>query len=769
MKKAKRTSSASGSDQMKNILKQLFYKIAEYKRYCRRSGAGFGTPFKETQNLTPAHSRHTGTSSGASLSKSGYHSHWFKGSEIQREEKVILEDEIEELKLRLERCDEMTFLKAFQLIDTLNINFIDFTSIERFMKEDWGFKKRHIRAVISYLDQTGNEKVTFNEFIISLTPTTRAPRVEDIPEIISYSPRKAALEDSLPPKFNESYTTKKKSLKLKSKTRSSKVFPLRNNKTHRIFHTNLNTSKNSRTKSKSKLSSKCSKCSNTTWLKMSKIIKKNTIKAKPKTSHSKLKKKAKPLKPKDKTLILRRLKEKEQTNLAKVQERRRQCQAKLEEQNETVRKKIFRGSECEEEIGEQRRMRGRGREGLKEDERIGNREEKDVERLDISPLRHKSFDRVKTTKNVTFQDQSPEYNLPKQMLSGKKIDRPPLPNSSKNIRMEDRIRNSQELRHKASYKPASYIKPFSKLRSEVSPAYHTSAHYSRRISPLRPAPSHLPDRPLINSNTYSGKNSHRESYSTHKASDRSFKIQHEESKASPKHNKDLVTILNVLKDQISFENNIERARIRLAYTSDFNLMDAFRIFDIDGQGTIQPSDLLKGLENLGIISNANLPTILDKDSVFLFMMRYDNDHDGRMKYSDFCDAFTPKELKLSAEIHSRPPYNIYSEGDPSKYFSPETRALLRQAFRVHFESELKTEKIRQSLMLNVNEAFKLLDSDLDGYISKKELAQAFETNQIFLNQQDIDFIMDRYDQNKDSRISFKEFTDELTQRITIHY
>lgn len=128
-------------------------------------------------------------------------------------------------------------------------------------------------------------------------------------------------------------------------------------------------------------------------------------------------------------------------------------------------------------------------------------------------------------------------------------------------------------------------------------------------------------------------------------------------------------------------------------------------------------------------------------------MRYDNDHDGRMKYSDFCDAFTPKDKRLSSEIHSRAPYNIYSESDQTKYFSPETRALLRQAFRVHFESELKTEKIRQSLLINIHEAFKLLDKDLDGYISKKELTEAFRNNDIYLSDQDIEYILGKRVEN----------------------
>lgn len=152
----------------------------------------------------------------------------------------------------------------------------------------------------------------------------------------------------------------------------------------------------------------------------------------------------------------------------------------------------------------------------------------------------------------------------------------------------------------------------------------------------------------------------------------------------------LEAILSMLKEQIGFENEIEKARVRLAYTNDFNLMDFFRIFDVSGSGTILPNDLKNGLETLGFFSDT-------KDSVFLFTRRYDNDGDGKMKYSDFCDAFTPKERHLASEVHSRSPKNIYEETPIDRYFEPETRALLNQAFKAHFKAELETERLRQSL------------------------------------------------------------------------
>jgi len=161
------------------------------------------------------------------------------------------------------------------MIDTLDINFLDFYTIERFLKGDKNLRKSDIQSIISYFDQTGDWKISFNEFVLALTPTTRAPRIEDMPEIISYSPRKAALEDSLPPKFDDSLPKpRRKSFKKKNKSKSSKskyllkkffylVFPLRTSKISRMTMFGKNSSRlmnlNSKRKNKVKSATKTSK------------------------------------------------------------------------------------------------------------------------------------------------------------------------------------------------------------------------------------------------------------------------------------------------------------------------------------------------------------------------------------------------------------------------------------------------------------------------------------------------------------------------------
>ena len=60
---------------------------------------------------------------------------------------------------------------------------------------------------------------------------------------------------------------------------------------------------------------------------------------------------------------------------------------------------------------------------------------------------------------------------------------------------------------------------------------------------------------------------------------------------------DLVT---ALKGQLNQERDIDQAKIDLTNRPDFNLFDAFRIFDIDNRGYVLSSDLKYGLNDLGV-------------------------------------------------------------------------------------------------------------------------------------------------------------------------
>jgi len=64
---------------------------------------------------------------------------------------------------------------------------------------------------------------------------------------------------------------------------------------------------------------------------------------------------------------------------------------------------------------------------------------------------------------------------------------------------------------------------------------------------------------------------------------------------------------------------------------DFNLHDAFVIFDNDRDGTISPAELRDGLAAIGVF-----PT---SDEVDLFFKRYDTDNNLRITFHEFSAAF----------------------------------------------------------------------------------------------------------------------------------
>jgi Ca2+-binding EF-hand superfamily protein len=78
-------------------------------------------------------------------------------------------------------------------------------------------------------------------------------------------------------------------------------------------------------------------------------------------------------------------------------------------------------------------------------------------------------------------------------------------------------------------------------------------------------------------------------------------------------------LVRALREQISLEKDLENAKISLISRPDFNLFDAFRIFDIDSRGYITLSDLKAGLNDISVF-----PTI---DELELYVKRYDKNND----------------------------------------------------------------------------------------------------------------------------------------------
>ena len=74
-------------------------------------------------------------------------------------------------------------------------------------------------------------------------------------------------------------------------------------------------------------------------------------------------------------------------------------------------------------------------------------------------------------------------------------------------------------------------------------------------------------------------------------------------------------LVNGLRDFIALEREVESSKVALTLKPDFNLHDAFRIFDQGHYGAISVADLRDGLAAIGVF-----PTSEETD---LFFKRYD--------------------------------------------------------------------------------------------------------------------------------------------------
>ena len=189
-------------------------------------------------------------------------------------------------------------------------------------------------------------------------------------------------------------------------------------------------------------------------------------------------------------------------------------------------------------------------------------------------------------------------------------------------------------------------------------------------------------------------------------------------------------LVAAFREYVRLEMEIDMAKSRLASQDDFNLMDAYQMIDKNSKGWVTAPELLEALFELGSSPH--------KDDVFLFVRRYDRDGDGRILYSDFCDAFTPADEGLANALQRRPAEHIQQGYCRTHFFTMETRNMFLSTFRSHFTIEESAELIRKRLSrrpnFNIHEAFLALDRDSNGYISRSELRIILSDHGVFANE-----------------------------------
>jgi len=176
-----------------------------------------------------------------------------------------------------------------------------------------------------------------------------------------------------------------------------------------------------------------------------------------------------------------------------------------------------------------------------------------------------------------------------------------------------------------------------------------------------------------------------------------------------------IHLANGLKALVDSDKDLESYKNNLALKSDFNLLDAFRFFDITGKGFITRTELADGLAEFGVAATF--------EEVCLLMRKYDKDGDSLMKYSEFTDMVTPVSLDYAKLITSRIPTYIESD-NLDIVFRFDTRKTFATLLDQLIQNEINAEAIRQKLsrrpLFNASDAFEALDKDGRGKLGITE-------------------------------------------------
>ena len=223
-------------------------------------------------------------------------------------------------------------------------------------------------------------------------------------------------------------------------------------------------------------------------------------------------------------------------------------------------------------------------------------------------------------------------------------------------------------------------------------------------------------------------------------------------------------ITKCFKEILAIEGGLEQIRRDLAVRSDFTLAGAFNLFTGYSQSRITASDLLYGLERLGVVC--------DVADAKLVVERYDSDKDGRLGFWEFSNTLLPIDTLLRDDLERR---------KAQWELGHETKELLRRAFRKIVDAECMLESIRQRInrekSVSLRTAFDALDWLGRGFLTTNEFKRSFDKHtslasstysvSSYLRQDvtEMEGLIRRFNKDKlNGRISLPEFLDELTPK-----
>ena len=219
-------------------------------------------------------------------------------------------------------------------------------------------------------------------------------------------------------------------------------------------------------------------------------------------------------------------------------------------------------------------------------------------------------------------------------------------------------------------------------------------------------------------------------------------------------------LVHSLKDLCNNEQDLETAKINLSRCHDFNLRDAFDIFDTNRSGRISVHELHSGLQAIGVYATF--------EEAELFITRYDSSHDRRLDAREFEAAFLANDAYANSQVVRRPSNYTPRPIRRDDCFLPRTAAEFVSMWRTHIRVENSAELMRQRLAsrpgFNAYEAFNSLDLNGSGSISTSELQRMIESRGYFVGYREVAQVIDKFDKNKNGNVTFSELREEIAPK-----
>ncbi len=326
------------------------------------------------------------------------------------------------------------------------------------------------------------------------------------------------------------------------------------------------------------------------------------------------------------------------------------------------------------------------------------------------------------------------------------------------------LRNSgvfDELPHRADAAPARHARPPQEQQPPLPLQYQSRAseYAARGGSPMRTSPRRHDTHPQPLSQ--SSQNRLQADF----ARDNFSPVQPPQARAPAGFDRqEQSELATVLKDIVFLERDVESAKIDLALKADFNLLDAFRMFDLKAFSFVSADDLAYGL------AHALNFTEFSPDDVYLFVRRADASGRGRITFHEFSEALLPFSPEYAGLVTDRPDFYIRRGADAAHFFNCDTRAEFQNVWRTVLRAERAVEALRAQLKarpyFTIRGAFEFIDRDGDGFVRGCDLRELLADHGFYATERELAGLVHRLDRDRDNRISLAEFSEQLTPKLS---